>query len=172
MGIRYYAYAFDADVTDQALAAPRVFISRDPLADAWGLPHGFRVGGPIGEQGVSRRDMLYLDKAWSYLQRVAGPTPGRPARAAYRMFEGHVLYLPEGCWEPWIRALAPHEVADIAHDVGQLSEDDVATGLTGRDGERHFSENDVAYVAEYLRDAQEFVTQLAEDNRGFVYTIC
>ena len=33
MGIRYYAYAFDNDQTDRALANPRAFISQDPLAD-------------------------------------------------------------------------------------------------------------------------------------------
>lgn len=36
MGIRYYAYAFDADMTARAQADPRSFISDDPLADAWG----------------------------------------------------------------------------------------------------------------------------------------
>ena len=40
MGIRYYAYAFDADQTEAALADPHHFLSDDPLADAWGLDRG------------------------------------------------------------------------------------------------------------------------------------
>ncbi|GAA1533895.1 hypothetical protein HD600_001840 [Microbacterium ginsengiterrae] len=40
MGIRYYAYAFDADLAQQAVHDPRSIVSSDPLADAWGMePH-------------------------------------------------------------------------------------------------------------------------------------
>ncbi|WP_454130685.1 hypothetical protein [Microbacterium lacticum] len=40
MGIRYYAYAFDADRAQQAVDDPHSILSSDPLADAWGLePH-------------------------------------------------------------------------------------------------------------------------------------
>lgn len=63
MGIRYYAYAFDADRTAEALASPRLFLSSDPLADAWGLERGARCGAATFRQAVPDRDMLYLDKA-------------------------------------------------------------------------------------------------------------
>jgi hypothetical protein len=43
MGIRYYAYAFDADMTTRALADPASFISDDPLAeDLVELQHALR----------------------------------------------------------------------------------------------------------------------------------
>lgn len=45
MGIRYYAYAFDADRAQQAVDDPHSILSSDPLADAWGLePHVLRRG--------------------------------------------------------------------------------------------------------------------------------
>jgi len=63
MGIRYYAYAFDADMTARAQADPRSFISDDPLADAWGMPHGAQIAVTNFEQSVPETEMLYLDKA-------------------------------------------------------------------------------------------------------------
>ena len=43
MGIRYYAYAFDADLTERALADPRSVIGETALAGAWGMPHGAAI---------------------------------------------------------------------------------------------------------------------------------
>jgi hypothetical protein len=55
MGIRYYAYAFEKDQTDQALANPRAFIASDPLADACGFePHAT----------ATLRALLRRDAAW------------------------------------------------------------------------------------------------------------
>ena len=50
MGIRYYAYAFDVDLTEQAARAPHSILSCDPLADAWGMEPGVRVGVATFEQ--------------------------------------------------------------------------------------------------------------------------
>lgn len=88
MGIRYYAYAFDSEQTENALADPLSVIGSDPLADAWGLEPG-SSGGVTDRQSVPERDLLYLDKAWPYLQGLTAPRPSSgAARAAYRMFEG------------------------------------------------------------------------------------
>ena len=40
MGIRYYAYAVEADRIEDALECPSMFLSCDPLADALRLIHG------------------------------------------------------------------------------------------------------------------------------------
>lgn len=53
MGIRYYAYAFDPEHTEQAFADPGSFIAVDPLADAWGFPPGASIATPSFEQAVS-----------------------------------------------------------------------------------------------------------------------
>ncbi|WP_208544560.1 hypothetical protein [Rathayibacter sp. VKM Ac-2759] len=88
MGIRYYAYAFNADRTEAALADPRSIISDDPLADAWGMPHGVSTAVATFVQSVPERDMVYLDKAWAPLQALtAGRAPGGSPRPAHRMFE-------------------------------------------------------------------------------------
>src|SRR5690606_16864602 len=107
MGIRYYAYAFDSDQTGKALADPLTVIGSDPLADAYGLEPGFRQGVTDFRQSLPERDLLYLDKAWPYLQRLTAPrSGGAAARPAYRMFEGQVTYADDGfTWRPWVRAL-------------------------------------------------------------------
>lgn len=89
MGIRYYAYAFDGDLTERALADPRSIVSGDPLADAWGMEPGAQSSIATFKQAIPERDMLYLDKAWGLLQAVTAPTAfDSVARPAYRMFEG------------------------------------------------------------------------------------
>ena len=91
MGIRYYAYAFDAALTEQAVADPDSILSSDPLADAWGLEPHASVSATIFEQVSPNRDMLYLDKAWSALQSLTRPVSDDPAAgASFRMFEGSV----------------------------------------------------------------------------------
>ncbi|NLA65268.1 MAG: hypothetical protein GX862_04965 [Leucobacter sp.] len=90
MGIRYYAYAFDSKLSDQARADPRSLISSDPLADAWGMEPHQTISYATFEQAVPERDMLYLDKAWRCLQILTGPleSGGRDSRPAFAMFEG------------------------------------------------------------------------------------
>jgi len=171
LGIRYYAYAFDADVTEQALAAPQLVISADPLADAWGLPHGFR-SGVADEQAVPQADMLYLDKAWSLLQAVTRPHwIDEPARPAYRMFEGDVTFNPDGSHKAWLRAISPDELIDIASDVASINDDDVAAALRDPDELSGGASADIEYATEYLHSAQRFTSELARTGRGFVYTI-
>ncbi len=109
MGIRYYAYAFGAELTAQAIADPFTILSSDPLADAWGLEPGAAVSVTLFGQTVPERDMLYLDKAWRALQALTEPGPaGRPARPSFRLFEGTVGVGRHG-WNPWIRTLHPDE---------------------------------------------------------------
>lgn len=162
MGIRYYAYAFDADMTALALANPLSFISDDPLADAWGMPHGAQVAVPSFVQSVPKADMLYLDKAWPSMQALTAPSrAGETPRPAYRMFEGQVTMNGYG-WLPWTRAIPPEEAVEIAEDLIELQHsvsDDRAT------------DQDVRYVLDFLQRAVEFLTQVAASNRGFVYMI-
>ena len=71
MGIRYYAYAVEADRIEDALECPSMFLSCDPLADALGMEVGAMSGTAIMRQVVPEQDMLYLDKAWSELQELS-----------------------------------------------------------------------------------------------------
>lgn len=156
------AYAFDAEMTEQALRDPWKVISADPLADAWGLPHGFQVAETSGERTVPRTEMLYLDKAWHMLQQLSARTPiGTPPRPAHRMFEGQVAMIGLG-WLPWVRALAPRDVVEIADDLVDLRRH-VAADLADH--------QDAEYVLALLRDAEDFVAFQSSKNRGFAYMI-
>jgi len=171
MGIRYYAYAFAGNLTDQALADPLSFLSDDPLADAWGFEQGATISTPTFEQAVPKRDMLYLDKAWRHLQCLTAPAePALMARRAYRMFEGAVVMNDMG-WEPWVRTLTPPEVLAVARDLEEVSDEDVELRLR----ESHcFSpdfDGEVDYVVSYLRQARTFTANLAAAGRGMVYMI-
>ncbi|MGP4031461.1 hypothetical protein [Pseudarthrobacter sp. 1C304] len=174
MGIRYYAYAFDSDQTVQALADPLTVIGADPLADAWGLEPGSTEGVTDFRQSLPERDLLYLDKAWPYLQRLTAPrSSDGVARAAYRMFEGEVTFAEDGCtWHPWVRALAPHDVTLIARDLETINDDDIKAGLSGSFATGQAPESEVAYAAAFLDRARGFVRAAARDGRGFAYMIC
>lgn len=162
MGIRYYAYAFDADLTALALADPRSFISDDPLADAWGMPHGAQTATPTFVQSVPKTEMLYLDKAWSALQALSAPErPGDAPRPAYRMFEGQVTVTERG-WIPWVRTLPPEVVIEIAGDLAELAKSIGDVPGPSRDADD---------VRGFLASAAEFVSQTASRGRGFVYMI-
>lgn len=162
MGIRYYAYAFDADMTAFALADPLSVISDDPLADAWGMPHGAQQAVTNFVQSVPKTDMLYLDKAWSSMQALTAPNrPGEAPRPAYRMFEGQVTMNGYG-WLPWVRAIAPDEVVGIAEDLVEFQHSVSDDGATGQDAR---------YFLDFVRRAVEFTTQVAASNRGFAYMI-
>jgi hypothetical protein len=162
MGIRYYAYAFDAEMTDRAKADPRSLISDDPLADAWGMPHGAQIATTNFEQSVPKTEMLYLDKAWSWLQAMTEPkAPGETARPAYRMFEGQVTMDGYG-WTPWVRALSPEEVREVAGDLVDLQSE--LRILKPHDP-------DTRYALDFLSRAVVFVTILAASDRGFAYLI-
>lgn len=159
-------------MTEQAFADPRSIISRDPLADAWGLEPGFTIAYNVTfEQSVPKEDMLYLDKAWSHMQALTRPTSwGDEARPAHRMFEGDVKDSGMG-WEPWVRALSPGEVVTIAEDLASISDDEVVATMSRF---RKFEERDgeeTEYAMQFLHRAQEFVTGLASSARGFVYMI-
>ncbi|BCW49207.1 hypothetical protein J2Y41_000582 [Arthrobacter sp. 1088] len=169
MGIRYYAYAFDGDVTDQVLSDPLSVVPADPLADAWGLEPGAGTSHTTFEQVISERDMLYLDKAWRHLQVLTAPlSAGAAARTAFRMFEGSVTMHDEG-WEPWVRALSPSEVLAIAQDLDEVSDGEVRLRLpvsSHLDGDL-----EVDYAVGYLRRARTFARNLANEGRGMVYLI-
>ncbi|KRE74166.1 DUF1877 family protein [Arthrobacter sp. Soil762] len=171
MGIRYYAYAFDGNLTDQALADPLSFLSDDPLADAWGFEHGATISTPTFEQAVPKRDMLYLDKAWRHLQCLTAPAePGLIARRAYRMFEGAVVMNDMGC-EPWVRTLTPPEVLAVARDLVDFSDEYVESRLRESHCFNRDFEGEFDFVVSYLRQARTFTANLAAEGRGMVYLI-
>lgn len=170
VGIRYYAYAFDAALTTQAIENPRSILSSDPLADAWGMEPHAAVTVAAFEQVSPKDDMLYLDKAWRELQGMTRPSGGTaPPRPAFRMFEGEVR-MCDGGWESWVRTIVPDEVAAIRDDLWRIGARDIDASATparyGGDieGERE-------YVYTFLRRAQEFMVGLADRGRGMVYMI-
>lgn len=172
MGIRYYAYAFDAELAQQAVDNPRSILSSDPLADAWGMEPHSSVGIATFTQVSPKRDMLYLDKAWSALQSLTHPISGdAEAGSCYRMFEGDVTMHGMG-WDAWVRTILPQEVPAIRDDLCAIDESRVRRwARTWRS--RHGADDDeeLRYVLDYLTRAQEFVESLAADGRGMVYLI-
>lgn len=170
MGIRYYAYAFDADLTEQVLADPYTVLSRDPLGDAWGL-----IPQPIGyiatfEQVTPRRDLLYLDKAWGSLQRLTGPSEGTEPRPAFRMFEGQVRHHSMG-WDSWVRVITPGEVPAIAADLEQIADEEAVRLFRAWAGSWSDPDVEARYGLQFLRSAREFSRALAAEGRGMVYEI-
>jgi hypothetical protein len=172
MGIRYYAYAFDAHLAQQALDYPHSILSSDPLADAWGLKPHAAVTAATFEQVPPKRDMLYLDKAWSALQSLTRPPSDHAGvGASYRMFEGDVTMHGLG-WEPWVRTILPEEVPSIRDDLREFDDSRVrAWAGTWRSRHGADDEDELRYVLDYLTRAQEFVESLASDGRGMVYLI-
>ena len=172
MGIRYYAYAFDADLAQQAVDDPHSIISSDPLADAWGLEPHAAISVATFEQVTPKRDMLYLDKAWSALQSLTHPKPGdADAGSCYRMFEGDVTMHDMG-WHPWVRTILPEGVPSIRDDLSAIDESRVREWAgTWRSRHGAGEEDELRYVLDYLKRAQEFVESLAADGRGMVYLI-
>lgn len=171
MGIRYYAYAFDSQLTEQALTDPHSILSDDPLADAWGLEPHAAVSYTTFEQSVPERDMLYLDKAWGLLQDITGQ--GRPdgqPRPAFAMFEGQVTMHGYG-WEPWVRTLTPEGVAKVSRDLDLITDAEAEALLRrGRHSWRNL-DDDVSYALTYLAKARTWAAHLVADGRGLVYTI-
>jgi hypothetical protein len=172
MGIRYYAYAFDPELAQQAIDDPHSILSSDPLADAWGMEPHTSVTVATFEQVSPARDMLYLDKAWSALQSLTSPAPEAPAElACHRMFEGHVTMHGMG-WDPWVRTILPQEVPAIRDDLCAIDETRVREwAQTWRSPHGADEEDELRYVLDFLGQAQEFVKALAEDGRGMVYLI-
>lgn len=168
MGIRYYAYAFDSRLRNQAQENPRSLISSDPLADAWGLvPHAI-VSHTTFEQAVPARDMLYLDKAWRELQFLTGPrVPGGDVRPAFDMFRGQVTMHDMG-WEAWVRPLFPEDLPEIERDLADLIRTE-AERLPA--GSATVDTQGETYTMHFLRRAHEFVAGLVADGRGMVYLI-
>lgn len=173
MGIRYYAYAFDPKVTERALADPRSVIGADPLADAWGLEPGFTEGVTNFEQSTPEHSLLYLDKAWSHLQRITEPpAPETPPRPAYRMFEGSVSYVENGmAWRPWVRTIPPLEVPSIAADLETITVEDIQQILRRVSGSISSEGSEISYATHYFLRAKGFVQNLAAERRGFAYLI-
>ena len=171
MGIRYYAYAFDAKLVQQAIDDPHSILSSDPLADAWGMEPHATVSVVTFEQTSPKSDMLYLDKAWSALQSLTHPTPDRPGGSSYRMFEGNVTMHGLG-WDPWVRTILPEEVPVIRDDLCAIDESRVrAWARTWRSRHGADDESELRYVLDFLGRSQEFVQSLAAEGRGMVYLI-
>lgn len=172
MGIRYYAYAFNADLVEQAVDDPHSILSSDPLADAWGLEPHASVSVATFEQVSPKRDMLYLDKAWSALQSLTRPgSESLGTGSCYRMFEGDVTMHGLG-WSPWIRTIRPEEVPSIRDDLCAINESQVRSWAnTWRSRHGADDDDELRYVLHNLARAQEFVHALATDGRGMVYLI-
>lgn len=172
MGIRYYAYAFDADLAEQAVKDPHSILSSDPLADAWGLDPHASVSVATFEQVPPKHDMLYLDKAWSALQSLTRVKSGESAACScYRMFEGDVTMHGLG-WDPWVRTILPEEVPSIRDGLCAIDESRVrAWAATWRGRYGADDDDELRYVLDYLGRARQFVQALATDGRGMVYLI-
>lgn len=171
MGIRYYAYAFDADLAQQAVDDPHSILSSDPLADAWGMEPHATISVATFEQVSPKRDMLYLDKAWSALQSLTHPAPDSPAGPSYRMFEGNVTMHGLG-WDPWVRTILPEEVPVIRDDLCAIDESRVrAWARSWRSRHGADDDSELRYVLDFLGRSQEFVKSLAVEGRGMVYLI-
>ncbi len=169
MGIRYYAYAFDPDMYEQARAHPESVLGSDPLADAWGFEPG--ATGIIHaslKQSLPKNDFLYLDKAWRGLQDVT--RSGGRTRPAYRMFEGDVTW-PGICYESWIRTISPSEVPAIAEDLHEINNEHISDLIEIPSGCDESHRSYVEYLRNHLRKAERFVNDLSDQGRGFVYTI-
>ncbi len=172
MGIRYYAYAFDADQTEAVLAEPGRFLSADPLADAWGLEPGRSVSVNVTFQQVPpKREMLYLDKAWTHLQLITSANTERSApRPAFQIFEGQVTMHDRG-WDPWIRAVTPEEVTLADQDLATITDHDAKSRVQQWYHGFRDPDDEVRYALDFLERARLFVHGLAEDGRGMVYMI-
>jgi hypothetical protein len=170
MGIRYYAYAFDPELTEWALADPRSFLSADPLADAWGLEPGAAVSVATFRQTLPDSEMLYLDKAWRYLQALTASSNGEAPRPAQQMFEGHVR-MTDGGWEPWVRALHPRQVDVVARDLSTITVGEAQARVRELASHHPDPEADVDSACQHLRRAQEFMRSLTAAGRGLVYLI-
>jgi hypothetical protein len=156
MGIHYYAYPLPAEFVERARTDPRLFLSADPLADAW-------------RPAEDRPTMLYLDKCWHYLQALTRPDHGAAPRPAYRLFEGEVSYVEDGAYRPWVRVLDAEEVAEIARDLALLDEDDVRTWTAATSLSR--GREDFDYIKHYLAAAKDFITRLVPAGWGLLYLI-
>ena len=156
MGIRYYAYPVAAEDIERARLDPWLYLSDDPLSDAWG-------------PAELRPRMLYLDKCWRALQHLLGPREDRPARPSFALVEGQVTFAGNGGWYSWLRVIDPEQLTEIARDIVLVDEDDVRELFPAQPGE--MQRDTVDYVAPYLADAQRFVTELAREGKGLVYTI-
>lgn len=182
MGIRYYAYAFDADRTEEALEDPMSVIGDDPLADAWGMEPGFSVGFMGERPRLPERDLLYLDKAWSQLQwavttleagrRRSGGNSG-PGGAgggtAHRMFEGDVTMTDRG-WVPWSRTITPEEARGVGKDLLLIGDADIEDVMRSRPRGAQ-SRREIDYVLHFMGEARAFVAGVVEEGRGFAYMI-
>lgn len=77
------------------------------------------------------------------------------------MFEGQVTMDGYG-WTPWVRALSPEEVREVAGDLVDLQSE--LRILKPHDP-------DTRYALDFLSRAVVFVTNLAASDRGFAYLI-
>ena len=182
MGIRYYAYAFDADRTEEALEDPMNVIGDDPLADAWGMEPGFSVGVMGARARLPERDLLYLDKAWRHLHWAVATLEAEPRNAAgasrsagvdsgaaHRMFEGDVTMTDRG-WIPWSRTITPEEAQAVGQDLAMICDADIESVLRPRLRGAQ-SRGDSDHLVHFMGKARAFVAGVVEEGRGIAYTI-
>ncbi|UOE44041.1 YfbM family protein [Agromyces larvae] len=75
-------------------------------------------------------------------------------------------------WDSWVRTIRPEEVPVIRDALCAIDESRVrAWAVDWRRPHGADGDDDLRYVLDYLRQAQEFVESLARDGRGMVYLI-
>ena len=172
MGIRYYAYPLPDSQVRFARLEPEAFMSRDPLADAWGLIEvDSETGQPIDPEPRPQPEMLYLDKCWRELQWLFGDEDG-PFRRSFDLVRGEVTMTPCG-WIPYFGVLDADEVTAVAQNLAEVTAADVDHLLEGHaelcrgddvDGERR-------YILEFLGRAQQFLASMTKRGSGLIYMI-
>ncbi|MCV7192025.1 DUF1877 family protein [Mycolicibacterium brumae] len=154
------------------MEGPATAVSDDPWGFAPGSLGVLDAGFEEEEEEYDfERDTLYLDKAWSLLERVTRPQFGESARPAHRMFDGHPTMTKRGDYVPFVRVLTPAEVSAAAADIAELSDAEVAERLGPEAPFGTTRSDDVEYALQYLRDARSFMADLAARGRGMTYTI-
>lgn len=173
MGMRYYAWAYEEDQAGIALEEPRKLMSDWPLADAWGLVPNNGSSLITGPR-KPKSEMLYLDKTWHIMQSLTWRDwfSEKPARPCARMFEGYPTS-DDGfeSWESFVRGIMPDEVPAIADDLESMTDGFVKQRIRADAHDSGSAESDIDYVLPYLHSAQEFVREVADTGRGFVYSI-
>ncbi|MDN4638698.1 hypothetical protein QCD70_00425 [Agreia sp. PsM10] len=171
MGIRYYACPLPDSQVMFARLEPEAFMSRDPLADAWGLIEvDYETGQPIDSEPRPQPEVLYLDKCWRELQLLFGDEDG-PFRTSFDLVRGAVTMTPRG-WIPYFGVLDADEVTAVAQNIDQVTAADVDHLLEEHpelcrdddDGERK-------YILDLLGDAQQFVASMMKRGWGLIYMI-
>ena len=159
MGIRYLAISIDAIDYEHLEKGPCPTCGESP-----------RLRELDGEE-EERRKTLDLDKSWGYLQGIFSKPE---KRLAFQLVAGQVTNTPWG-WKSYQGLLDPAAVRAIAEDLNAVTLDDVqeyfAPGGVWSDEPGARDREDCDYVGDYLKQAREFVSDVAKEGRSITYFI-